>query len=213
MARVALSKIEREPTIKSSGADGAGQPSSKLDHTMRLLLILFLCLAAFPSAMAQSYKPAKGETVIKLEIEGRGDVYIKFYTKEAPKATAHILDLVKSKFYDGQRFHKVETSPKPYLVQIGDPASKTGDLSGNGGSGAHIPYEDSGYSNVAGAVGLARKKENRDDGDSQFYILLDRSSFLDGNYTVFGKVVDGMDVLKKVQKGDKVLKVTVAAAP
>lgn len=183
---------------------------------MRFLLALILCLSSFalvaaavPGGVAQSYKPRAGETVLKLEIEGRGDVYIKLYTKEAPKATAHILDLVKAKFYDGQRFHKVDNTPKPYLVQIGDPASKTGDLSGNGGSGAHIPFEDSGFSNVAGAVGLARPLKNREDGDSQFYILLDRSSFLDGNYTVFGQVVTGMDVLKKVQRGDKLLKITV----
>ena len=175
---------------------------------MRTLLILWSLLAFVPFAMAQAYKPNKGETAIKLEIEGRGDVYILLHVKEAPKTTAHILELVKSNFYDGVRFHRVDNSPKPYLVQVGDPASKNGDLSGNGGSSGHIAYEDSGFTNVEGAVGLARPVKDRDAGDSQFYMLLDRSSFLDGNYTVFGKVVSGMDVLKKVEKGDRILHVT-----
>ncbi|AIE83489.1 peptidylprolyl isomerase [Fimbriimonas ginsengisoli] len=175
---------------------------------MRSFLLLLLTMLLLPAAFAQGYKPKAGETVLKLEIEGRGDVYIKLYTKEAPKTTAHILALVKKNFYDGQKFHRVETSPKPYLVQFGDPNSKNNDLSGNGGSGERIAYEDSGYNNVADAVGLAHPLGQRDSGDSQFYMLLDKASFLDGNYTVFGKVVAGSDVLKKVQKGDKVLKVS-----
>lgn len=182
---------------------------------MRSLVILFCALLAIPAlfgqiASAQSgpYRPKSGETVLKLEIEGRGDVYIKLHTKEAPKTTTHILKLAKDGFYDGQRFHRVETSPRPYLAQIGDPASKSGDLSGNGGSGARIDYEDSGYGNEAGAVGLSRPKNDAGGGDSQFYILYERASFLDGNYTVFGKVVGGMDVVKKIQRGDRVIRVS-----
>jgi cyclophilin family peptidyl-prolyl cis-trans isomerase len=94
-------------------------------------------------------------------------------------------------------------------VQIGDPKSKTGDLGGTGGSGTTLPYEESGMKNERGAVGLAHAVNNRDAGDSQFYMLLDRSSFLDNNYTVFGKVVEGMDVLQKVERGDRLVSVTV----
>jgi len=187
---------------------------------MRVLILLLSALLLLPAVVfardgvrqgVAAYRPKAGETVLKLEIEGRGDVYILLHTKEAPKATTHVLGLAKSGFYDGQKFHRVENSPRPYLVQIGDPKSKTGDLSGSGGSGAHIPFEESGFTNVAGAVGLARPVNNADGGDSQFYILLDRSSFLDGNYTVFGMVVGGMDVLRKVEKGDQVLRVTAIA--
>lgn len=176
---------------------------------MRILLFLLCALCLLPLAAAQGYKPKAGETVLKLEVEGRGDVYIKLHTKEAPKTTTQILKLAKNGFYDGQRFHRVESSPKPYLVQIGDPASKNGDLSGNGGSGDKLKYEDSGFSNVVGAVGLARPKDDPAGGDSQFYILYDRASFLDGDYTVFGQVVAGMDVVKKVQKGDRVVRISV----
>jgi peptidyl-prolyl cis-trans isomerase B (cyclophilin B) len=176
---------------------------------MRILLLLIFTLLVLPVALSQGYRPKAGETVLKMEIEGRGDVYVLLHTHEAPKASTHILDLARSGFYDGQRFHRVETSPKPYLVQVGDPASKSGDLSGNGGSGARIPFEESGFTNVEGAVGLSRPKNDREAGDSQFYLLLDRASFLDGNYTVFGKVVAGMDVLRKVERGDRVAHITI----
>lgn len=186
---------------------------------MRAFVIFVLVLSSLAALWAAGrpepvqagslFRPKPGETVLKVEVEGRGDIYIKLHTKEAPKTTAHIAKLVRDGFYDGQRFHRVETSPKPYLVQIGDPASKSGDLSGNGGSGGRVDYEESGYSNEAGAVGLSRPRNDPGGGDSQFYILYERASFLDGSYTVFGRVVAGMDVVRKVQRGDRVIRVTV----
>ncbi|MDR3692806.1 MAG: peptidylprolyl isomerase [Fimbriimonas sp.] len=178
---------------------------------MRPILSLLLVLIALPRCLAQSYTPKAGETVVKIGIEGRGNVYVLLHMKEAPRTSARIAKLVGDGFYNGQRFHRVEQVPKPYLVQIGDPGSRTGDLSatGNGGTGVKIQYEDSGFKNVAGAVGLARGLEDKNSGDCQFYMLLDRSSFLDGNYTVFGQVVAGMEVLKKIQWGDRVLSMTI----
>jgi cyclophilin family peptidyl-prolyl cis-trans isomerase len=176
---------------------------------MRLFLAALFMLLTITFAMGQDYRPRAGETVIKLEVEGRGNIFIKLHTKEAPKASAHVLQLVRSGFYNGQRFHRVERTPRPYLVQVGDPNSRTGDLSGGGGSGARIPFEESGFKNEAGAVGLARPSTDRDAGDSQFYMLLDRSSFLDNNYTVFGQVVAGMDVLQKIQRGDRIVSASV----
>jgi len=165
-------------------------------------------LQAEAGGQSGPYRPKAGETVLKVEVEGRGDVYIRLFTKEAPKTTSHILKLVRDGFYDGQRFHRVETSPKPYLAQIGDPASKGGVLTGNGGSGGRVDYEESGFSNESGSVGLSHPKGDPNGGDSQFYILYERASFLDGNYTVFGKVVSGMDVVRRVERGDRVIRVT-----
>jgi cyclophilin family peptidyl-prolyl cis-trans isomerase len=173
----------------------------------RLLAFIFLAIACC-GVWADTYKTPKGETDLKLQIESRGTVFIKLFRKEAPKTTDHIIQLVKDGFYDKQRFHRVDKSPKPYLVQIGDPSSRTGDLDnekmGLGGSGTKVPYEDTGHQNGEGAVGLARLVENEDSGDSQFYILLGTSKFLDGHYTVFGQVVSGMDVVKKIERGDRV---------
>jgi cyclophilin family peptidyl-prolyl cis-trans isomerase len=176
---------------------------------MRFLLLLVLTALLLPLSAAQGYRPKPGETVLKIEVEGRGNIFVRLHTKEAPKTTAHILSLARNGFYNGQRFHRVERTPKPYLVQLGDPNSRGGDLSGKGGSGARIPYEETGFNNDAGAVGLAHDVNDRNAGDSQFYMLLDRASFLNSNYTVFGRVVEGMDVLQKIQRGDKIVSVSV----
>ncbi len=187
----------------------------------------FVVAAAFVAAMgvraavrpsagpeAQGYTPQVGETVLRVEVEARGTLYIKLHTKEAPKTTAHILRLARQGFYDGQRFFRVVRQPRPYLIAFGDPDSKDArnlekaDI-GQRGSGARIPYEESGYKNEAGAVGLSTQGGDRNTGDSQFYILLAPYKFLDGKYTVFGRVVAGMDVLNKIERGDMVVKVAI----
>jgi peptidyl-prolyl cis-trans isomerase B (cyclophilin B) len=174
-----------------------------------LSLALVVCLAVF----GQNYTPTKGETVVKLAVEGRGNIYIRLYTKEAPRTTKQIVALVKSGFYDNQRFFRVERSPRPYIVQFGDPNTKTKELDdpsvGEGGSGNKIAYEDTKFRNEVGSVGLSTPPKDRDGGDSQFYINLSQNRFLDGSYTVFGQVVAGMDVVNKLKLGDRVTKATV----
>ena len=175
---------------------------------MRLATLFLTILLTLGLALGQAYQPKPGETVMKLAIEGRGDVYILLHTKEAPKTCEHIEALVRAHFFDGQRFYKVIKTPKPYLVQTGDPVSRTGDLDdpsmGTHGSGAAVPYEDTGFSNVRGAVGLGTIQDQKNTGDSQFYIMLSPAKFLDGSYTVFGQVVKGMDVVDKVERGDRI---------
>jgi cyclophilin family peptidyl-prolyl cis-trans isomerase len=180
--------------------------------TLRLLLGVIL-VAVTAMTFAQ-YKPASGETVVRLDIKDRGSIFIKLFTKEAPKTTQQIISLVDSGFYNNQRFHRVEKSPKPFLVQVGAPGSKEGNIDdkdlGTQGSGKQIDYEDSGYKNDSeGMVGLSTQPGNRNSGDSQFYILLGPAKFLDGNYTVFGKVVSGMEVLRKIEKGDRITSATI----
>ena len=173
---------------------------------MRRVLSLILILSLLVGAAM-----ARADAFMRVSVAGRGSFTIQLYTEKAPKTTAHIIRLVKSGFYDGLRFHMAVHSPRPYLVQVGDPASRSGDLDsvGSGGSGTTVPYEDTGMPNVTGAVGLSALPGNKDSGDSQFYVLLGPARFLDGNYTVFGKVVDGMDVVNKIEKGDRIEKATV----
>ncbi len=179
---------------------------------MRSFLIL-LVLAGLAALAISQYTPKPGETVIKIAVEGRGNVFIKLHTKEAPKATSQIISLVNEKFYDGQKVFRAEKTPKPFMVQMGDPQTKTKDVDdptiGSGGSGRKVAFEDSGFSNDEGAVGLAAIPGDRNSGDSQFYILLTRARFLDGNYTVFGQVVNGMEVVKKIERGDRITNVTI----
>jgi len=129
----------------------------------------------------------------------RGNLTLELYPDAAPRTVARFVELVKKGFYNGLTFHRVV--PK-FLVQGGDPA---GD--GTGGSGRPILAEFSGKKHGTGTVGMARLREP-DSADSQFYICLEAQPFLDGKYTVFGQVVDGLDVLPKIQEGDVMRKVT-----
>jgi len=129
----------------------------------------------------------------------RGKLTLELYPDAAPRTVARFVELVKKGFYNGLTFHRVV--PK-FLIQGGDPA---GD--GTGGSGLPIPAEFSEKKHGTGTVGMARLREP-DSADSQFYICLEPQPFLDGKYTLFGQVVDGLDVLPKIQENDVMRKVT-----
>lgn len=170
-----------------------------------LLLLSTLALGAVGTSIQQG-------PVMRIRVEGRGNIDVRLHTKEAPRATGQIMRLAKSGFYNGLRFHRVVRSPRPFLVQVGDPASRDGvddPRIGAGGSGTKVPYEDSGFKHVAGAVGLSTKEGDRNSGDSQFHIMLSDQGFLDGQYTVFGQVISGMDVVQRIEKGDRIVSITI----
>lgn len=163
--------------------------------TLRFLVLGLLMFVA-AMAMAQGYTPKSGETVLKLDVSGRGTLYIKLFVKEAPKATAHIIKLAESGFYNDKAFEVVDRSPKPYIAKVGPE---------NSSPKTAIPFENSGFSyDKPGMVGLSTKQNDRNSGDSQFHILLAPAKFLDGNYTCFGQVVAGLDLLSRIEAGDKV---------
>lgn len=180
---------------------------------MRVTASLIALLMILVQSFGQDYRPQPGETTLRIQVEGRGNIFIKLFTKLAPKTTAHIIKLAGDGFYNGQKFHRVERRPKPYLVWFGDPQTKTLDLEdpliGSGGSGIQVPFEATHLSHEEGAVGLARALNDRDSGDSQFYLVLEPAKFLDDNYCVFGKVVSGLSVMHRLEKGDRVVSVSV----
>lgn len=169
-----------------------------------------LVLGLFSLAGNSLANPKVVVRTLTFEVEGKGRIVIELYEKEAPKAVDRISKLASEGFYNQQRFHRVVKTPRPFLVQIGDPNSKNGDLTsskmGQYQSGTKIPYENSGYKAVRGAVGLSRLENNKDTGDTQFFILLDNYNFLDGQYTIFGRVTSGMDVVDKIEVGDRITK-------
>lgn len=173
---------------------------------------LFALGSASPADRSAVRFEAAKETTLVMEIENRGKLVIELHTKDAPKACEHILGLTRRKFYDGQRFFNVVRKPRPFLIQFGDPGTLTKPITdetlGKGGTGAKIPYEDSGHRHVRGAVGLSRLPDDKNSGDCQFYIMLGTYGFLDGNYTVFGQVTEGLDLLDTIEKGDKVTRVS-----
>ena len=120
-----------------------------------------------------------------------GNVVIETLPQIAPKHVARICELVKSGFYDGLSFHRVIDG---FMAQTGCP---NGD--GTGRTGVSIPAEFSKEKFLRGAVGMARTHEINS-ADSQFFICLADSDFLDGNYTLWGRVVSGMEYVDKIKK-------------
>ncbi|MBI1332755.1 MAG: peptidylprolyl isomerase [Armatimonadetes bacterium] len=169
---------------------------------MKVIRFLTLIVFAF---VIQAAAWAQAQVLFK--IDGRGEFIITLNNAAAPKTCAHIMDLVKQGFYDGLKFHRAEKKPRPFLVQVGDPDTRNAPITDKqyrGGSGVGIPKEESGLPNDQWAVGLASIPEENILGDSQFYILLTPAKFLDGKYTVFGKVTSGMDVVTSIEKGDRI---------
>ena len=130
-----------------------------------------------------------------------GRVVIRMLPDIAPKHCKRIKELVRKKFYDGLTFHRVIDG---FVAQTGDPS---GD--GTGGSGKNIPAEfTKKYSHKRGVVSMARANDVNS-ADSQFFIVLSDSSYLDGQYTIWGYVVDGMEYVDNIKKGDIVKNGTV----
>ena len=124
----------------------------------------------------------------------RGLIKFRFYPKHAPNTVARVIELVSQGFYNGLTFHRVEPG---FVIQGGDPKG-----TGTGGSGKKLKAEFNNRKHVAGTLSMARTADP-DSSDSQFFICLAPFPHLDGQYTTFGLVVEGLDVAKAIQKGDK----------
>jgi peptidyl-prolyl cis-trans isomerase B (cyclophilin B) len=133
----------------------------------------------------------------------KGDIKVILNEDLAPVTTANFIELAEKNFYDGLKFHRVDPG---FVIQGGCPQG-----TGTGGSGKNIPLEVS--PNLkhgdAGALAMARASDPNS-ASSQFYITLSRTDFLDGNYAVFGRVIEGMDVVRKIQVGDVMKRVYLA---
>lgn len=149
-----------------------------------------------PLADVQKYTKA----VIKTS---KGDITVELYPKEAPLSVTNFVQLSKGGFYNNLTFHRVVPN---FVIQGGDPQG-----TGAGGPGFTIPAEINGnpHKHVEGALAWARTGDEvnpqRRSSGSQFYITLAPTPFLDNGYTVFGKTIAGMDAVKKIQQGDKIL--------
>lgn len=136
---------------------------------------------------------ATGDAPVILETD-RGPVTIALDPKAAPVASANFQALVEAGFYDGLRIHRVEPG---FVVQGGDPR---GD--GFGGPGYSMPCENGVTPYLRGTVGMALS--GKDTGGSQFFVTLARSPHLEGRYTAFGIVVEGMEVVDRLLPGDRI---------
>ncbi|MDO9184023.1 MAG: peptidylprolyl isomerase [Bacteriovorax sp.] len=128
-----------------------------------------------------------------------GDIVFRFYTKAAPRTSARIMQLIQNKFYDGLVFHRAIPN---FIIQTGDPTG-----TGDGGSGTKLKAEFNELQHIKGTIALAHGMD-KNSADSQFYICLTTLSHLDGKNTIFGQVVDGLEVLPKLSKGDRIISIT-----
>jgi peptidylprolyl isomerase len=150
---------------------------------------------------------AKPEDTLIIETT-KGRVTVEMRPDLAPGHVARIKELARKGFYDGVVFHRVIDG---FMAQTGDPTG-----SGMGGSGQKLKAEFNKEPHSRGTVSMARA-QSPDSADSQFFIVFDDASFLDDKYTVWGRVIDGMGNVDKINRGeppaspDKMLTVRVAA--
>ena len=125
-----------------------------------------------------------------------GDITLKFFPDTAPNHVANFIELANDGFFDGTTFHRVVPN---FVIQGGDPNTKSDDRSkhGMGGPGHTVKAEFSKLPHTRGTLSMARAAHPNSAG-SQFFICVADSSFLDGQYTVFGEVVDGMDAVDQI---------------
>ena len=144
---------------------------------------------------------AAGEAIPHMVIttEKYGDIVIELYPKEAPKAVERITSLVSSGFYDGLWFHRVES----YVIQTGQVESELPRIEGEMFT-QRLTHEE-------GMVGMARLPDDYDSAKTQFYICKQHLPLMNSEYTLFGKVIQGYDIVKKIKKGDKIK--TIAIVP
>lgn len=132
------------------------------------------------------------ENTIYLDLKD-GRVVIELLPKYAPNHVARIKELTRQGFYDGIVFHRVIDG---FMAQTGDPTG-----TGRGGSGQKLKAEFSKLPHTRGAVSMARAQDPNS-ADSQFFIVFKNSTFLDGKYTIWGRVVSGMEFVDNIKKGD-----------
>ena len=123
----------------------------------------------------------------------KGEIIINLMPEIAPVHVARIVELVKSGFYDGIIFHRIIPG---FMAQGGDPLGN-----GTGGSGVNIDAEFSNANHVRGTLSMARAQDPNS-ADSQFFICFGDTPHLDGQYTIWGQVVKGMEHVDKIKQGD-----------
>jgi peptidylprolyl isomerase len=177
---------------------------------LRMLALVGLLFTAMPAAAQNLPVGADPQNTLIIDTT-QGRIVVKLRNDIAPGHAARLKQLAREKFYDGVPFHRVIAG---FMAQTGDGQN------GNGTGGSKYPDLKAEFSNVPykrGIVGMARKGNSNDSANSQFFIMFADGPSLNGQYTVIGEVLSGMDVVDKIKKGepvqnpDKMVKVQVAA--
>lgn len=134
-------------------------------------------------------------------VTDKGTLVVTFFPEQAPRHVRSFLTLAQQGFYDGVAFHRVL---KNFMIQTGCPHSKRGakGMPGTGGPGYQLPAEFNDIPHRRGILSMARARDPNSAGSQFFIVHGEHASFLDGQYTVFGRVEDGLDVLDTIASVD-----------
>lgn len=173
----------------------------KVFFVLLIVVSLVGCSSSKTTEKTKKTKTLKGNYQVEIKIKDYGTIYAEIDADTAPITVTNFVNLCKNHFYDGLTFHRII---KDFMIQGGDP---NGD--GTGGSEETIKGEftDNGVENplkhTRGALSMARSQDN-DSASSQFFIVQSDSTYLDGQYAVFGYVYEGMDIVDQICKDVKV---------
>ena len=171
-----------------------------------ILVFLFIMARAFSSfnkedqilmAGLEISRAVASENPVVLMATNYGDIKIELFQKDAPQTVDNFINLAKTDFYDKTKFHRVI---KGFMIQGGDPNSKDNDWSDDGFGGPEYYFEDeiNQHKIIKGVIAMANSGPNTN--GSQFFIVTAQSApWLDGKHTVFGKVIEGMNVVEKIE--------------
>jgi cyclophilin family peptidyl-prolyl cis-trans isomerase len=169
-----------------------------MQKMMMFLLSALLCVALLMTAAPLQAKDltALDDEVAVLDTN-MGKITLGFFPNAAPNHVANFKKLARSGFYDGTKFHRVIAG---FMIQGGDPLSKGPDPStwGTGNSGTWLKAEFSTISHKKGILSMARRGDSVDSASCQFFIMLQDKPGLDNQYSVFGKVLEGQEVVDKI---------------
>ena len=162
--------------------------------------LVLACLVLAPVLVSAQAKAPRAV----ITMDKGGEIALEFFPADAPKTVEAFIKLARAGFYDGTTFHRVVPG---FVVQGGDPQSKTlpaGDPKlGTGGPGYKLKAEFNKRKHDRGVLAMARTQDP-DSAGSQFYITLAPTPQLDGQYTVFGRVTSGMNVVDGIKVGDRI---------
>jgi cyclophilin family peptidyl-prolyl cis-trans isomerase len=189
----ALFSTRNRTTGKNNGVRGESVQKATPEANVTTTTGAQATIKQYPAPPALAIDRNKTYTAtIKTEV---GDVRIQLLAKDAPEAVNNFVYLARDHFYDGVTFYRVIPG---FVAQAGDPTG-----TGSGGPGYDLPFESTSAPVDAGTLAMAKPSEaGAPNNGSQFFLALDRLPTQDGKATVFGKVIDGLDVAQKLNARD-----------
>lgn len=169
--------------------------------TVLVIVLIFILNLAVNKKNEKKIKLLSGKHYVEIDVKDYGTIDLELDADVAPITVTNFINLVNEKFYDGLTFHRIIEG---FMIQGGDPEGN-----GTGGSNKQIKGEfaingvENNISHVRGVISMARNSYNYNSASSQFFIVQEDSTTLDGQYAAFGKVIKGMEVVDKIAENTK----------